>query len=98
FGAVAADALQVSLRARDETALQAALALLASDWSAWSAEERHALLERVRLPRVSKYQVHLPPAYARRMVLDRFIDWEGTLDVLRGSSEHREAKAEQRGG
>lgn len=98
FGAVAADALQVSLRARDETARQAALALLASDWSAWSAEERHALLERVRLPRVSKYQVHLPPAYARRMVLDRFIDWEGTLDVLRGSSEHREAKAEQRGG
>lgn len=82
YGVVSADAFQVALRADNPEARAAARTFLTDDWTLWTAEQRNALIQRIRLPRLSKYQTHLPEHFARQMVIDRFIDWEGTVETL----------------
>jgi len=80
FGAVTSDAFTVALRARNENELRGALDRLYGDWSA--PELKAEVLGQLHLPRLSKYQTHLPARFARRLADDTLVDWDGLQEVL----------------
>ncbi|WP_164473645.1 DEAD/DEAH box helicase [Deinococcus psychrotolerans] len=81
FGAVQSDAYVVTLRGNEPTSLMGALDLLYGNWSA--SEDQQAILQRLRVPRLSKYQAHLPADLARQVTLDALADWSGMLEVVK---------------
>lgn len=79
-GTVVSDAFTVSLQGRTEATLLEAVNLLYGDWT--GSEVQATVLEGLRVPRLSKYQAHLPSPFARRLALDALVDWDGMLAVL----------------
>ena len=82
IGAAGSDAFTVTLRAKDAAQVQEALDLIYGDWT--TPELREAVLSRLRVPRLSKYQAHLPPEFARRLALDALVDWTAMLNIFQG--------------
>ena len=80
YGTAGSDAFVVTLQARHEQDLKAALDRLHGDWTA--AGLQREVLAHLRLPRLSKYQAHLPVSFARRLVQDMLTDWDGLQEVL----------------
>ncbi|WP_407541009.1 DEAD/DEAH box helicase [Deinococcus radiomollis] len=80
YSAASSDAFTVTLRARHEQEMTAALDRLYGDWNAAGLQKE--TLAHLRLPRLSKYQAHLPISFARQLVQDVLVDWDGLLKVL----------------
>jgi ATP-dependent Lhr-like helicase len=80
YGAAGSDAFTVTLRARTSEDLTRALDRLYGDWI--GAGLRQNVLSHLRLPRLSKYQSHLPASFAHQLAYDALVDWDGLQEVL----------------